>query len=453
MKIIGKLLAPLIGIVALLVLTIGAAAQTREEPHIVIDRGQVEPLPVAIPAFAGVNPDEARYGQEIANVISANLERSGLFAPADPRSFIEREIEFGSPPQFGSWRLIRVDALINGRVVAQEDGRVRIEFFLWDVYGEQAMLGLQFFSTPEGMRRVAHLISDAVYERLTGETGYFDTRIVFVAESGPATLRVKRLAIMDQDGANPRMMTDGEFLVLTPRFSPTQQEIVFMSYFNNTPRVYLYNIESDEQEVVGDFPGMTFAPRFSPDGNEIIMSLIEGRDSHIYTMDLRTGARRRLTSGPDLNTAPSFSPDGRFVTFESDRGGSQQVYVMNRDGTNPHRISFGDGRYGTPVWSPRGDLIAFTKMYSGRFYIGVMRPDGSGERLLTESFLDEGPTWSPNGRVLMFTRQTPGFGNTRDSTRVWSVDLTGHNERPILTPGDASDPAWSPLIGSAPRAR
>jgi TolB protein len=437
-----------------LVLFSGVAfAQGRDEPSIIIDQGQVEPLPVAIPAFSGDTADEARFGQDIANVISANLERSGLFAPADPRSFIERTIDFGAAPQFGSWRLIRVDALINGRVVMQDDGRLRVEFFLWDVYGEQSMLGLQFFSTPEGWRRVAHLITDAVYERLTGESGYFDTRIVFIAESGPATMRVKRLAIMDQDGANPLMLTDGEDLVLTPRFSPTEQEVVFLSYFNNTPRVYLFNIESGEQEIVGDFPGMTFAPRFSPDGNQIIMSLIEGRDSHIYTMDLRTGARRKLTSGPDINTAPCFSPDGRFITFESDRGGSQQIYVMNRDGSNARRISFGDGRYGTPVWSPRGDLIAFTKIYNGRFYIGVMRPDGSGERLLTESFLDEGPTWSPNGRVLMFTRQTPGYGNNQGSTRIWSVDLTGYNERPVLTPGDASDPAWSPLISRMPWAQ
>jgi len=438
---------------ALLILPLPAMAQDRGTPRIVIDQGQVEPLPVAIPAFSGDTADEARFGQDIANVISANLERSGLFAPADPRSFIERTIDFGAAPQFGSWRLIRVDALINGRVVMQDDGRLRVEFFLWDVYGEQSMLGLQFFSTPEGWRRVAHLITDAVYERLTGESGYFDTRIVFIAESGPATMRVKRLAIMDQDGANPLMLTDGEDLVLTPRFSPTEQEVVFLSYFNNTPRVYLFNIESGEQEIVGDFPGMTFAPRFSPDGNQIIMSLIEGRDSHIYTMDLRTGARRKLTSGPDINTAPCFSPDGRFITFESDRGGSQQIYVMNRDGSNARRISFGDGRYGTPVWSPRGDLIAFTKIYNGRFYIGVMRPDGSGERLLTESFLDEGPTWSPNGRVLMFTRQTPGYGNNQGSTRIWSVDLTGYNERPVLTPGDASDPAWSPLISRMPWAQ
>jgi TolB protein len=430
-----------------------ALAQDRAPPRIVIDQGYASPLPIAIPAFTGEGVEEARFGADIANVIAANLERSGLFAPADSRSFIEREIEFGTAPQFGSWRLIRVDALINGRVVMQDDGRLRVEFFLWDVYGEQSMLGLQFFSTPEGWRRVAHLITDAVYERLTGETGYFDTRIVFIAESGPATARVKRLAIMDQDGANPIMLTDGEDLVLTPRFSPTEQEVVFLSYFNNTPRVYLFNIESGEQEVVGDFPGMTFAPRFSPDGNSIIMSLIEGRDSHIYEMDLRTGVRQRLTSGPDLNTAPSFAPDGRFITFESDRGGSQQIYVMNRNGSNAHRISFGDGRYGTPVWSPRGDLIAFTKIYNGRFYIGVMRPDGSGERLLTESFLDEGPTWSPNGRVLMFTRQTPGFGSGSGSTRVWSVDLTGYNERPILTPGDASDPAWSPLISRMPWAQ
>jgi len=454
MKTLAKPVLQGLMVLILTLFSVSAFAQGREEPHIVIDQGQVAPMPIAIPSFTGTNDAESRYGRDIASVISANLERSGLFAPADQRSFIEREIEFGSAPQFGSWRLIRVDALLNGRVVMQEDGRLRVEFFLWDVYGEQSMLGLQFFSTPEGWRRVAHLITDAVYERLTGESGYFDTRIVFIAESGRATARVKRLAIMDQDGANPIMLTDGADLVLTPRFSPTEQEVVFLSYFNNTPRVYLFNIESGEQEVVGDFPGMTFAPRFSPDGDQIIMSLIEGRDSHIYTMDLRTGQRRRLTSGPDLNTAPCFSPDGRFITFESDRGGSQQIYVMDRDGGNPHRISFGDGRYGTPVWSPRGDLIAFTKIYNGRFYIGVMRPDGSGERLLTESFLDEGPTWSPNGRVLMFTRQTPGRADgSGNSTRIWSVDLTGYNERPILTPGDASDPAWSPLISRMPWAQ
>lgn len=430
-----------------------AMAQESGPPRIVIDQGYVAPMPIAIPAFIGTSAEEQRFGRDIANVISSNLERSGLFAPADPRSFIETPTSFAASPQFGSWRLIRVDTLVTGQVVMQDDGRLRVEFFLWDVYGEGSMLGLQFFATPEGWRRVAHLVTDAIYERLTGESGYFDTRIVFIAESGPATQRVKRLAMMDQDGANPVMLTDGEYLSLTPRFSPTEQEIVFLSYFNNTPRVYLLNIESGETEIVGDFPGMTFAPRFSPDGNSIIMSLIEGRDSHIYTMDLRTGQRRRLTSGPSINTAPSYSPDGRFITFESDRGGSQQIYVMNANGTNVQRISFGDGRYGTPVWSPRGDLIAFTKIYGGLFYIGVMRPDGTGERLLTESFLDEGPTWSPNGRVLMFARQDPGYGDRQSRTRIWSVDLTGHNERAILTPGDASDPAWSPLISRMPQRR
>ncbi len=443
----------ILAVCIVMLLSVRAYAQSPNEPHIIIDQGSIEPLPIAVPAFIGTNTDEQRYGRDIANVISANLERSGLFAPADPRSFIERLTEFGAAPQFGSWRLIRVESLVTGRVVTQDDGRLRVEFFLWDVYGETSMLGLQFFSTPEGWRRVAHLITDAVYERLTGESGYFDTRIVFIAESGPATQRVKRLAIMDQDGANPIMLTDGADLVLTPRFSPTEQEVVFLSYFNNTPRVYLFNIESGEQEIVGDFPGMTFAPRFSPSGDEIIMSLIEGRDSHIYTMDLRTGQRRRLTVGPHINTAPSYAPDGRQITFESDRGGSQQIYVMGSDGSGVRRISFGDGRYGTPVWSPRGDLIAFTKIYSGRFYIGVMRPDGSGERLLTESFLDEGPTWSPNGRVLMFTRQTRGDGDRNGTTRIWSVDLTGHNQRPILTPGDSSDPAWSPLISRMPWAQ
>ncbi|MEM9750302.1 MAG: Tol-Pal system beta propeller repeat protein TolB, partial [Pseudomonadota bacterium] len=295
---------------------------------------------------------------------------------------------------------------------------------------------------------VAHIISDAIYKRLTGEDGYFDTRVVFVAESGPKTERVKRLAIMDQDGANPSFLTDGSYTVLTPRFSPTAQQITYMSYADRTPQVYLFNIETGEQEILGDFPGMTFAPRFSPDGSKVLMSLERSGNSDIFVMDLRRRTTQRLTFSPAIDTSPSMSPDGRRITFSSDRGGQgEQIYVMKADGSDARRITFGDGRYGTPVWSPRGDLLAFTKQKRGKFFIGVIRADGSGERLLTESFLDEGPTWAPNGRVLMFFRQTPSRRDgTGGSVRLWSVDLTGYNLRPVQTPGDASDPAWSPLI-------
>jgi len=424
-------------------------AQAEDPLHIVIDQGIVDPLPVAVPDFIGKNQQEIMVGSNLARVITNNLKRSGLFRPIDPRAFIERPSDFETLPRFQDWRIIETEALVTGQAVMQEDGRLRIEFRLWDVFRDQQLIGKRYFTTPENWRRVAHLVSDEIYERLTGEVGYFDTRVVYVHESGPKTERRKRLAIMDQDGANPTFLTDGNHLVLTPRFSPTAQEIAYLSYVDVKPRVYLLNIETGQQEVVGDFPGMTFAPRFSPDGGSIIMSLERNGNSDIYTMDLVKRRSARLTDHPSIDTSPSMSPDGRFITFNSDRSGRQQIYVMRSDGTDVRRISWGDGKYATPVWSPRGDLIAFTKILGGRFFIGVMRPDGDPktERLLTESFLDEGPTWAPNGRVLMFFRQKPTRADgTGGSVNLWSVDLTGYNLRRLPTPGEASDPAWSPLI-------
>lgn len=413
-----------------------------------ITQGTADPLPVAVPDFIGSTELESRIGADVARVISQNLDRSGLFKPLDPRSFIEKNMSFSSSPRFGDWRIINAQALVTGQVVEEADGRLRVEFRLWDIFAEQQMVGFAFETTPENWRRVSHLVSDAIYERLTGEKGYFDTRIVFIAESGGKGNRTKRLSIMDQDGANPSFLTDGSYLVLTPRFSPTTQKITYLSYFSGKPRVYLFDIESGRQEVLGDFPGMTFAPRFSPDGNSVLLSYERDGNSDIYTMDLRTRQVVRLTSNPNIDTSPSYSPDGRQIVFNSDRGGTSQLYVMNADGSGVRRISFEKGRYSTPVWSPRGDLIAFTKQYLGQFYIGVMRPDGSGERVLSQGYHAEGPSWSPNGRVVIFFKETRSLDETGRgySTRLWSVDLTGFNERPLNTPGDASDPAWSPLI-------
>ena len=402
-----------------------------------ITQGNIQPMPIAIPDFLG-----GPQGAQIAGVVRADLERSGLFKPLDPKSFIDQIKDINTPPNFANWRVINAQGLVTGQASAQPDGRIRADFRLWDVYGGEQMLGLQFTTTPENWRRIAHMISDKIYERITGEKGYFDTRIVFISESGPATNRKKRLAVMDEDGANPIFLTNGSYLVLTPRFNPTAQMIAYMSYISGKPRVYLFDLESGRQEMLGNFPNMTFSPRFSPDGNKVAMSLEQGGNSDIYVMDLRTRATTRLTSDPAIDTAPSYSPDGTQIAFESDRSGSQQIYVMNADGSNQHRISFGSGRNGTPVWSPRGDLIAFTKQDKGIFHVGVMRTDGSGERIITDGWEDEGPTWAPNGRVLMFGRTERGG---RGST-VWSVDVTGRNERRVLSPGAASDPAWSPLI-------
>jgi TolB protein len=432
-----------------------AAAQLAVSPawaqlQIDITRGNVDPFPIAIGDLAGANPETVQVGRDISGVIAANLERSGLFRAIERAAFIEDPTRMTLRPRFGDWRLINAQALVTGRAIQETDGRLRIEFRLWDTFAEQQMTGLVYMTNPENWRRIAHLISDAIYKRLTGEDGYFDTRIVYISETGAADRRIKRLALMDQDGFGHRFLTDGKDLVLTPRFSPTRQEITYLSYFGNRPRVYIYNIDTGQQEILGDFPGMTFAPRFSPDGNRVIMSLAVDGNSDIYTMDVRTRRVEQLTRNPAIDTSPSFAPDGTRVTFNSDRGGTQQIYVMEADGRGQKRISFGDGRYATPVWSPRGDLIAFTKFQGGRFHIGVMRPDGTGERLLTESFLDEAPTWAPNGRVIMFfrqeRRQDDGSGG---EVSLWSVDLTGFNLRRVVTPLDGSDPAWSPLFSES----
>jgi TolB protein len=429
------------------VLLINTVVPVRAELRIDITHGKVEPMPIAIPPLAGSGGEEAQAGREIAGVVSSDLEHSGLFRPLDPRSFIQDVSTGAVEPRFGDWRQINAQALVTGTVGTQGDGRLRVEFRLWDVFAEQQLTGYGYTTTRQNWRRIAHIIADEIYKRITGEEGYFDTRIVYVAESGPEAKRIKRLAIMDQDGANNRFLTDGRALVLTPRFSPSSQEITYLSYASGTPRVYLLNIDTGQQEAVGDFPGMTFAPRFSPDGNRVVLSRAENGVSNLYALDLRTRRPVRLTDSQAIDTSPCFSPDGSTIVFNSDRGGSQQLYVMGADGGGARRISFGSGKYGTPVWSPRGDLIAFTKIDGGSFYIGVMRPDGSGERLLTHDFLVEGPTWAPNGRVLMYFRQSPsdsrGYGG---SVRLYSIDLTGSNQREVTTPQDASDPAWSPLL-------
>jgi TolB protein len=434
-------------VVAAFVILFIASAAAHAELHLDITKGKIVPLPIAIPNFIGVQPTDQQMGRDITTVVTADLERSGLFQPLDQRAYIQQITDANTPPRFGDWRLINAQALVTGDAQMQPDGRLRVDFRLWDVLAEQQLTGFAYTSTSptQDWRRLAHKVADAIYKRITGEDGYFDTRIVFISESGPEIRRVKRLSIMDQDGENLHYLTDGRALVLTPRFSPTLQEITFMSYARGTPRVYLFNIDTGQQEVLGDFAGMTYAPRFSPDGNKVIFSLATGGNSAIYTMDLRTRQKTRLTDNTALDTSPCYSPDSTQIVFNSDRGGSQQLYVMNADGSNIHRISFGgSARYGTPVWSPRGDLIAFTKIEGGSFYIGVMHPDGSGERLLTNGFLVEGPSWAPNGRVLMYFRQTPS-GPRGDIVRLYTIDLTGYNEREVITPQDASDPAWSPL--------
>ena len=427
-----------------------------------ITKGNIDPLPIAVSALSldvkskndfknQLNLED--LGLEISKVVENNLKNTGLFNTINKDAFLQKPDIAHLKPRFEDWALIKAQALITGKVSStklNDKNLLKAEFKLWDVLAGKEMMALSFTTVPTNWRRVGHVISDKVYSTLTGEDGYFDTRIIYVSETGPKNQRVKKLALMDQDGFNTIYLTLGNELVLTPRFNPTShQKVVYMSFFKHKPRVYYLDLEKGEQEVVGDFPGMTFAPRFSPDGKKIIMSLAKDGNSEIWARDLETGIQEKLTDHPSIDTSPSYSPDGKFITFNSDRSGYQQIYVMKSDGSRVKRISFGNGIYGTPVWSPRGDLIAFTKLHKGSFYIGVMRSDGTGERLLTENFYQEAPSWAPNGRVIIFYRETKtnekgeGF-----SAKLWSIDLTGYNERLVETETDASDPSWSSLLSN-----
>mgnify|MGYP001080704890 CR=1 FL=1 len=410
--------------------------------RIEINEGVIEPVPFAIPDFVPENGAGGQYAQSLARVIANNLSGTGLLREIPPSAHVGRITSFDSPVQFSDWRAINARALITG-AVRVNGSQITVKFRLFDVVsGQQLGDGLQLDGSTDAWRRMAHRVSDQVYQRLTGESGYFDSRVVFIAESGPRNNRRKQVAIMDQDGENTQYLTDGTALTFAPRFSPTGDRILFTSYETGFPRIYVMDVASRRRQIIGDQPGeMTFAPRFSPDGQSVVYSLSVNGTTDLFLLNLGSGQRWQLTNTSSIDTAPSFSPDGTRLIFESDRSGTSQLYAMPISGGQPQRISQGQGRYSTPVWSPRGDLVAFTKQHNGRFHIGVMRVDGSNERLLTASFLDEGPTWSPNGRVIMFTREQAG-----GDPSLMSVDITGRNLRTIPTPGPASDPSWSPLL-------
>jgi TolB protein len=428
----------------LLVLFFSGPLMAQNGPlRLTITDGVIEPLPFAVPSFEAESAAAAQAAADISRLLAQDLRGTGLFREIPASAFISTISRFAQPIAYPDWRAINAQALVVGAVNVNGDQLV-VKFRLYDVFsGEELGAGQQLVGTVSGWRRMAHKVADVVYSRITGEGGYFDSRVVFVAETGPKTERLKRLAIMDYDAANVQYLTDSAALVLAPRFSPTGDRVLYTSYESGFPRINVLDVASVGRRQLQTAPGeMAFSPRFARDGSQVIYSLANGGNTDIWRTDLGSGQHTQLTSAPSIETAPSFSPDGRQIVFESDRSGSQQLYIMSANGGTAQRISFGDGRYGTPVWSPRGDLVAFTKQNAGRFHIGVMRTDGSEERLLTASQLDESPTWSPNGRVIMFMRETLGASG---SSTLYSVDIAGRNLQPVAISGGASDPSWGPL--------
>lgn len=401
-------------------------------PEITVAHAHQAPIPIIIPDFGSA------VGQKIASVISADLSNTGLF------QIMSGEVPMDTQPDLAALKARGARAAVAGNVV--EKGTIRVEMRLWDVLAGQQVQGTAYTAPVSHWRRIAHIIADVIYQRLMGEEGYFDTRIAYIARTGPRRRQTTRLAIMDQDGANPHMLTDGKWLTLEPRFNPVNEQIAFLSYAHNRPSVYTYDMGSGQQKILGSFEGISYAPRFSPHGDSVILSVTTSSGgSDIYQIDLKTQKRRRLTNSSGvIDTSPCFSPDGQQIVFNSDRGGTPQLYIMNVSGEGARRISYGNGHYGSPVWSPRGDVIAFTRIHQGRFSLGVMNPDGTGERILTEGFTVECPSFAPNGRALTFCRQSAsGAGGAGFSSTIGVIDVAGFNEHVLPTATGASDPAWS----------
>lgn len=415
---------------------------------IIVNKGHTDPIPMAINAFTADNKSEAALASQIVDVVTNDLKSSGVFRPISTAAFIETTTGINHKPLFAAWRQISAKLLVNGQVTRLDSNKIKISFILWDTALEKDLVYEVFEAPQSAWRRVAHKLADKIYEKVTGDDGYFDTRVVYVSETGPYLKRTKRIAIMDQDGANHKYLTDGKNLTLTPRFSPRADKILYLSYIKKTPHVYMKNLKTGKDSLLGKFPGMSFAPHFSPDGTKALISMARYGVTHIYEIDLRTMNTKRLTVGDHINTSATYSPDGSKIVFNSDRNGSRQLYIMDADGSNQQRISFGGGSYATPSWSPKGDYIAFTKITRGEgFTIGIMRPTmgdyGNDERVITSGYLVEGPCWAPNGRVIMFTKSQPPIGKRSGRTRIYSIDIAGYNEQEIPTPNDASYPDWS----------
>lgn len=438
---LNLLLASVAAVAMAAPLTTAAQTPQQNQPvEVEIDQGVLRPLQIAVVPFAGT------HGSDISNVVSANLKRSGFFEPLNPSSFIETGLTLANAPNFPQWTQIGAQAVLYGGVTTRGDGRLDVGFRLYDPYRQCQLVSYQFTATQEQWRRIAHKISDVIYQRMTGEAGFFDSRVIFVSEEGTQLNRINRLTIADQDGFNPTYLTQGDEVIMSPRFSLSQpDEITYVALGKDYSRIYLYNLTTGRRESLGEFDGQVLAPRFSNDGNKIAFSIIRGGNTDVYVMDLRSRQITRLTSDPGIDTSPSFSPDGSQIVFTSDRSGSARLYIMRSDGSGQRPISRGGGIYTAPSWSPTGNLIAFTKQGGGRFSTGVMNADGSGERILSSSYFEEGPNWAPNGRYVMFARQTPG-----GDTRLWTVDLSGRVVSQAGYNGRGTDPAWSPLLDRGP---
>ena len=435
-------------ILSVFMLWVAFVIPARAELKVDIIAGAVDPISIAIQKFEtgkGVSSSDATM---IRDVVENDLRRTGLFRIVSHDAFPEY-VKMGEMPDFKSWTAIHAQVLVQASLTLDEEKRYKLEFYVWDVNGTEQIEAQSLVASKKSARRLAHIMADAIYERLTGEVGYFDTQIVFIAESGPVGDRVKRMAIMDQDGYGFRYLSDAKTFVMSPHFSPNMQTVVFLSYRDDDPMIWTLDLDTGAQRKLGQFGGMNFSPRFSPDGTRVALSLVKNGLTHIYEYNLEDKTLRQLTFGNSLDTSPSYSPDGKKMAFNSDRTGRQQIHVLDLETGKEERITFGNGRYATPAWSPDGQFIAFTKIADDTFYIGVMSPNGRNEKILAGGWYMEAPSWAPNSRrVVYYETEKLGPAETERQSHIRSIDIMGQNLYDIEIPDGISgvEPTWSPRL-------
>ena len=413
------------------------------ELKIDIVAGNFSPVPIAIQKFEA---KDTKLANTLRQVVENDLKSTGLFRIINPAAHPQM-LKMDKMPEFDDWAAINTQVLVQGKLTKTKDGKYRLQFYVWDIKGKEQIEAQILVAPKKSSRRLAHIMADAIYERLIGESGYFDTQIVMTTETGEMQNRNKRLAIIDSDGYGFRYISDGETMVMSPHFSPNMQTIVFLSYRNDDPMVWSLDMNTGTQKRLGRFGGMTFAPRFSPDGSRVALSLVKGGTTNLYEFNTKTNELRQLTFGDYIDTSPSYSPSGQKMAFNSNRSGSQQIHILDLNDLTEKRITFGSGRYATPAWSPDGNYIAFTKISDDTFFVGIMSPKGKNEKVLAGGWFMEAPSWAPNSRRIIYY-ETEKIDDEERESHIRSVDIMGQNTYDIKLPDGVNglEPTWSPKL-------
>jgi TolB protein len=402
-----------------------------------ITQGTEGAIPIAVVPF-GWSGAPGSAPENISAIISADLNRSGRFEALPDSDLVAHPTE-GSQVQFQNWRMVNVDNLVIGKI-SESGQQYSVQFQLFDVFRGNQLAGYSFNVGRQELRRVAHHISDLIYEKLTGERGAFNTQIAYVTTSGSTANKTYTLLVADSDGYNPQTILTSKEPLMSPSWSPDASQLAYVSFENKTAQIYVQELRTGTRRKLASFKGINGAPSWSPDGRSLAVTLSRDGNPEIYTMDLKSNTLKRITNSAGIDTEPVWTPDGGSIIFTSDRGGSAQLYRVPASGGQARRITF-EGNYnaGADI-SPDGRKIAMVHGTGGGYRIAVQDLASGNLRVLTDGRLDESPSFSPNGSMIIYATTA---GN-REVLAAVSVDGS-FRQRLSLQAGNVREPVWSPF--------